>query len=215
MRKLSLLVAVVSGVAFGQPAATGQFLLRLEPTRPGFTLQNMSAEEARLASQHSSYLFSLLDSGKLNLAAQVFDPKGLWGLVIVNAPDVEAARALLEGDPGVKGKMFRGEVLPVRVVLEKPGAGDSTPAFVPDPKTLAAYAGVYKSEQLPIEITAFVKDGKLYMQGAGQAEFPLKAKSATQFEFPAAQIQIEFDSPASFTLKQGGRTSQFKKVVTP
>jgi hypothetical protein len=136
-------------------------------------------------------------------------------MVIVNAPDIEAARALLEGDPGVKGKMFRGEVFPVRVVLEKPAAGDSAPPFVPDPKTLAAYAGAYKSEQLPIEIAVFVKDGKLYMQGAGQPEFPLKPKSATQFEFPAAQIQIEFDSSGAFTLKQGGRTSQFKKAVTP
>jgi hypothetical protein len=215
MRKLSLLGALLAGGCLAQPAATGQFLLRLEPTRPGFTLQNMSADEARLASQHLQYLISLLDSGKLSLAAQVFEPKALWGMVIVNAPDSEAARTLLEGDPGVKGKMFRGEVLPVRVVLQKSAAGDSAAPFVPDPKTLAAYAGAYKSEQLPIEITVFVKDGKLYMQGAGQPEFPLKPKSATQFEFPAAQIQIEFDSPAGFTLKQGGRTSQFKKVVAP
>jgi uncharacterized protein YciI len=76
----------------------------------------MTPEEAALAPQHAKYLKSLLDSGKLSLAAQVFDPKGLWGIVIVNAPDLETARALLEGDPGVKGKMFRGEVLPVRVV---------------------------------------------------------------------------------------------------
>jgi uncharacterized protein YciI len=120
MRKLILLIAIFSGSAIAQPASTGQFLLRIEPTRTGFTLQNMTAEEARLATQHVRYLKSLLDSGKLSLAAQVFDPNGLWGIVIVNAPDRETARALLDGDPMVKANMFRGEVLPVRVVFEKP-----------------------------------------------------------------------------------------------
>ncbi len=119
MRKLTLLLALFSSAALAQPAATSQFLLRLDPTRAGFTLQNMTPEEARLATQHVQYLKSLLDSGKMTLAAQAFDPKGLWGIVIVNAPNLEAARALLEGDPGVKGNMFRGEVMPLRVVFEK------------------------------------------------------------------------------------------------
>jgi uncharacterized protein YciI len=119
MRKLIVLIALFSGGSVAQPAATGQFLLRIEPTRAGFTLQNMSPEEASLASRHARYLKSLLDIGKLSLAAQVFDPKGLWGIVIVNAPDRETARALLDADPMVKANLFRGEVIPVRVVFEK------------------------------------------------------------------------------------------------
>ncbi len=126
MRKLILLAGLLAGAALAQPAATGQFLLRLEPTRAGFTLQNMNAEEARLATQHAQYLKSLLDSGKLSLAAQVFDPKGFWGIVIVNAPDLETARALLDGDPMVKANMFRGEVIPLRVVFEKPAEATKT-----------------------------------------------------------------------------------------
>jgi uncharacterized protein YciI len=128
MRKLFLLLAFSSVAALAQPAATGQFLLRLDPTREGFSLQNMTPEEGRLATQHVQYLKSLLDSGKMTLAAQVFDPKGLWGILIVNAPDAETARALLEGDPGVKGNMFRGEVLPVRVVFEKVEVQKANPA---------------------------------------------------------------------------------------
>jgi hypothetical protein len=212
MRQLFLLPALFSAAAFAQPAATGQFLLRLEPTRPGFTLQNMTPEEGRLAGQHLQYLNSLVESGKLTLAAQVFDPKGLWGIVIVNAPDQETARALLAGDPGVKGNMFRGEALPVRVVLQKPV--DTSPAVTVDAKTLESYAGTYKSDTLPLDIKAFVKDGKLYMQATGQSEFPLKAKSATEFEFATAGIAIVFDSSSSFTLKQGGNTSKFKKAVS-
>src|SRR5262252_9167149 len=110
MRKLISLIALVAGGAFAQPAGTGQFLLRIEPVREGFTLQNMTPEEGRLATQHVQYLMSLSEAGKLNLAAQVFDPKGLWGITIVNAPDGEAALALLNGDPMIKANMFRGEV---------------------------------------------------------------------------------------------------------
>ena len=212
MRKVILLIALFSGGALAQPAETGQYLLRLEPTRPGFTLQNMSAEEARLAPQHMQYLKSLFDSGKLSLAAQVFDPKGLWGIVIVNAPDRDTARGLLDGDPGVKGKMFRGEVIPLRVVLQK-AAEPATPGATVDLKILESYSGTYKSEQIPLEIKAFVKDGKLYMQATGQPDFPLKAASATQFEFAQAGIIVEFDSSSSFTLKQGGRNSVFKKAA--
>jgi hypothetical protein len=30
-------------------------------------------------------------------AGQALDPKGLWGVIVVNAADAEAARALMEG----------------------------------------------------------------------------------------------------------------------
>ena len=102
----------------------------------------------------------------------------------------------------------------VAPLLKKAGAREPAPAFVADPKTLEAYVGTYKSEQIPLDIKAFVKEGKLYMQATGQPEFPLKAKSATQFEFAQYGIQIEFDSPSSFTLKQGPGSYKFKKAVT-
>ncbi len=114
----------------------------------------------------------------------------------------KAYEAALEGKRAEFGAM-----------LKKAGAREPAPAFVADPKTLESYSGAYKSEQMPLEIKAFVKEGKLYMQATGQSEFPLKAKSATQFEFSQAGIQIEFDSPASFTLKQGPGSYRFKKAV--
>jgi hypothetical protein len=128
MKQLLLLISLCAGAALAQPA-TGQFLLRIEPTRAGFTLQNMTAEEGRLAAQHVQYLKSLLDAGKLTMAAQVFDPKNFWGFVIVNAPDAETARKLLDGDPMIKANLFCGEVNPVRVVFEKPAeAPKASPA---------------------------------------------------------------------------------------
>jgi uncharacterized protein YciI len=171
----------------------------------------MSAEEARLATQHVQYLGSLLDSGRLCLAAQVFDPKGFWGIVIVNAPDRQAAQALLDADPMVKANMFGGEAIPLRVVLQK--SVEAAPAVTVDLKILESYSGTYKSDQMPLEIKVFVKEGKLYLQAAGQPEFPLKPASATQFGFAQAGVVVEFDSSSSFTLKQGGASHGFRKVA--
>jgi hypothetical protein len=102
----------------------------------------------------------------------------------------------------------------VAALLKKAGAHEPAPAFVVDAKTLEAYAGTYKSDKIPLDIKVFSKEGKLYMQATGQPEFALKPKSATQFEFAQAQVEVEFDSSASFTLKQGGASYGFKKAVT-
>jgi len=99
-----------------------QFLLRIEPLRAGFALNNMTPEEMGLAQQHAAYLKGLLDGGQLALAGQAFPAGGLFGIIIVNAPDAAAAQELLEGDPAVKGRLFRGEVIPFRTVFARPAA---------------------------------------------------------------------------------------------
>jgi hypothetical protein len=95
--------------------------------------------------------------------------------------------------------------------MEKPV--ETAPAVAVDVKTLESYSGTYKSDQIPLDIKVFVKDGKLFMQASGQSEFALKATSATQFEFAQAGIVATFDSSSSFTLKQGGASSRFKKAT--
>ena len=100
-------------------------------------------------------------------------------------------------------------------LLRKAGAHEPAPAVAIDPKTLESYIGTYKSDQIPLDIKVSVKEGKLYLQAAGQSEFPVKAKSATEFEFAQAGIVVTFDSSSSFTLKQGPGAYKFKKAVTP
>jgi hypothetical protein len=102
----------------------------------------------------------------------------------------------------------------VAELLQKAGAQPPAPAIQVDPKMLESYVGVYKSEQLPVDIRVFIKEGKLYLQGTGQPEFAPKAKSPKVFEFAPARIEVEFDSAGSFALKQGGTNYQFKKAVT-
>ena len=124
LRKL-LLAILMSASALAQPApVVHQFLVRLEPVRKDFTLQNMTDDERRITGEHAAYLKELIDQGKLAFAGQVFDPKGLWGILIVNAPDQEAATALLNGDPTIKAEVFRGEAIPFRTVFQR--GGEST-----------------------------------------------------------------------------------------
>ena len=108
-----------------------------------------------------------------------------------------------------------GKQAAVAELLQKAGAQPPAPPIQIDPKALESYLGVYKSEQLPFDIKVFVKEGKLYLQGTGQPELTLKAKSPTVFEFAPARIEVEFDSAGSLTLKQGGTNYPFKKAVTP
>jgi hypothetical protein len=103
----------------------------------------------------------------------------------------------------------------VAELLKKAGAQPPAPPVQVDAKILESYAGAYKSEQLPLDIKVFVKEGRLYLQAAGQPELATKAKSPTVFEFAPARIEVEFDSAASFTLKQGGTNYRYKKAVTP
>ena len=99
-------------------------------------------------------------------------------------------------------------------VLKKAGAHEPAPGMEVDPKLLDSYTGTYKSEQFPMDLKTFVREGKFYVQATGQPELVLKPKSPTLFEFAPAHLQIEFDSASSFTLKQGGRDIKFKKAVT-
>jgi hypothetical protein len=97
--------------------------------------------------------------------------------------------------------------------LKKAGAHEPAPPVVIDAKVLDSYAGNYKTDQIPLDIKVFVKEGKLYLQATGQDAFAPKPKSPTVFVFAQYGLNVEFDSPASFTLKQGGGTFKFKKVV--
>jgi len=98
-------------------------------------------------------------------------------------------------------------------LLKKAGAQEPAPPITVDAKVLESYVGTFKTEQFPLDIKVSVKEGKLYMQATGQPEFAPKPKSSTVFVFAPANLEIDFDSASSFTIKQGGMASKFKKAV--
>src|ERR1039457_1382241 len=99
-------------------------------------------------------------------------------------------------------------------LLKKAGAHEPAPPMAVDAKGLESYVGTFKTEQFPLDIKIFVKEGKLYVQATGQDAFVPKPKSSTVFVFAPANLEIEFDSATSFTLKQGSMNIKFKKAVT-
>jgi hypothetical protein len=109
---------------------------------------------------------------------------------------------------------LEGKQAEVADLLKKAGAHDPAPPVTVDAAVLAGYEGNYKSEQIPIEIKIFVKDGRLIAQAAGQPELATKALSPTRFVFARAQIEFEFDGADGLTLKQGGQNFKFKKAVS-
>jgi hypothetical protein len=99
-------------------------------------------------------------------------------------------------------------------LLKKAGANEPAPPVVVDAKVLESYTGTFKTDAIPLDIKVFVKEGKLYLQATGQSAFAPKPKSPTVFAMAAYNLEVEFDSANSFTLKQGGQTFKFKKAVT-
>jgi hypothetical protein len=55
---------------------------------------------------------------------------------------------------------------------KKAGAHEPAAAIELDAKLLDSSAGTYKTEQFPLDIKLFVKEGKLYMQATGQSSRP-------------------------------------------
>lgn len=125
LRRFLLILPICAGL-FAQGPAVRHFLIQIEPVRADFALGNVTAEEMPVLQAHGAYLRELLAAGKLVTAGQAFRPKGLFGLIVVEAPDAASAQAILDADPAVKNKVFRGEVIPYRTVVQRPLAAPKT-----------------------------------------------------------------------------------------
>jgi ankyrin repeat protein len=141
----------------------------------------------------------------------------------VNADSVELVRVVLEKG-GVSpetlslalSRATKANKTEMIELLKKAGAKPPPePNFKVDPETLKSYAGTYKSDTG--EITIALKDGKLTATPTGQNTFTLGAIDKTTFtiiEFEGITLvfNVEGDKVVSFTLKQQGNTSVYKKV---
>lgn len=87
-----------------------------------------------------------------------------------------------------------------------------TEAIKVDETDLEQYVGTYSSTQIPMKIKIFIKEGKIFGQGTGQAEFPMEAYDVHKFRFEPAALTIEFKPDEdTFILNQGGAELIMKK----
>ena len=96
------------------------FLYKLISPRSTFA-QDMTEAEAKLMQEHGAYWGDLADKEIAVIFGPVLDPKGAWGLGVVEAKDESEVRALGANDPLIKSSVgFQFEVYPMlQAVLRK------------------------------------------------------------------------------------------------
>ena len=93
-----------------------QFLYKLIPPRPTF-VQDMTEAERKAIGEHAIYWKGLTDRGIAIVFGLVLDPKGPWGVAIVEIADESDARALGVNDLAVRaGLTFDVYPMPDAVV---------------------------------------------------------------------------------------------------
>jgi uncharacterized protein len=101
-----------------QPPTKHQFFLKLIPPRPTFAT-DMTPEEQKLMQQHADYWSSQFPNGTVLVIGPVLDPKGAFGMAILETATEEEARALANNDPTVKAGLNKVEISPMHVFYIK------------------------------------------------------------------------------------------------
>jgi uncharacterized protein YciI len=83
---------------------------------------NWTPEAQKVVGTHFNHLKQLTKDGVVVLGGRTdygVDNSNTFGIVVFYAKDLEAARALMESDPAVKGKVMTAEVHPFALALIK------------------------------------------------------------------------------------------------
>jgi uncharacterized protein len=92
-------------------AGMKQFLCKLTPSRPTF-VQDMTEVERKIMQEHVDYWKDLSDRRIAIIFGPVLDPKGTWGIAIVEVASEPEAHILGKNDPAVQAG-FTIEVYPM------------------------------------------------------------------------------------------------------
>jgi uncharacterized protein YciI len=96
------------------------FLYKLIPPRPTFPAE-MTEEEGAIMESHFGYWAGLIQERRAVAYGPVMDPKGTYGIAVVEADDEAAARALAEQDPAITSNAgFGSEVHPMPDAIVRP-----------------------------------------------------------------------------------------------
>ena len=99
------------------PAQKQRFPLKLILPRTTF-VNDMTSEEGKLMQQHVDYWAEQFKKGTVLIIGPVLDPKGAWGMAVLETSTEEEARTLAMNDPSVKVASTQ-ELSPMRVFLMK------------------------------------------------------------------------------------------------
>jgi uncharacterized protein YciI len=89
------------------------FFFKLIPPRPTFA-QDMTDAEAAIMREHAAYWKNWMDRGRVVAFGPVADPKGGYGMGIVQLEDDSEIDSLRLNDPTIKANRgFRFEISPI------------------------------------------------------------------------------------------------------
>ena len=88
---------------------------------PTFVM-DMNEEEKKLMQQHSIFWNDLLAKGTALVYGPVLDPKGPYGLAIIEADTEGTAQALCKSDPTIQANLHTYELYPMHVFMGQPPA---------------------------------------------------------------------------------------------
>ena len=92
------------------------YFLKLNPVRPTFS-QDMTNTERAVMMQHVSYWGELTKKGMVTVYGPVFDPKGAYGIGVVEVENDEQLQNLIKNDPATSINSY--EYYPMRAVTPK------------------------------------------------------------------------------------------------
>lgn len=69
--------------------------------------------------QHAAYWAELFKTGKVLLIGPVMDPKGAWGMAVLETATQDEAQQMGDNDPSVKAGINKIEISPMQVFLRK------------------------------------------------------------------------------------------------
>lgn len=74
------------------------YFLKLNPCRPTFS-QDMTPDERAIMTQHVAYWTELMNKGHVAVFGPVFDPKGGYGIGVVEMENEEQVMEFIKNDP--------------------------------------------------------------------------------------------------------------------
>lgn len=92
------------------------FFLRLNSPRPTFPADITDAERAVMG-EHGAYWKPLVDKGTCIVLGPVMDPKGVFGMAVVDVASEAEARTLVAGDPTTRAKLGSWDVMAMSTAM--------------------------------------------------------------------------------------------------
>lgn len=112
-----IVLALLMLLLVASTATADDWAYRIQPTRPEL-MTKPTADELAAVGAHWEHLKELFRNGTVVFAGRTTKPEGeVFGVVVFHAPNEEAARAIMNGDPAVQKGVMKATLFPFSIAL--------------------------------------------------------------------------------------------------